>query len=241
MKQKLKDFNIKNCYSSIIKYIKTNRLFLTYIILSLICTILLRGLTLNKWLYIKPLLFDLSIIILIGSFSYLFKPKNRFKYLFTCFTVIMLICLINGIYFTFYSSFASFSLLSALGQVSDVSDAVYDNLKITHFIYIIPFIIFLFINKYLKNKDYFGYINKINKGKNMFVSTFIVSIILVIFNCLLLESVALSRLNKQWDREYIVERYGIIIYQGNDLIHTLQSKINTLFGHDEAYVKFKEF
>ena len=50
-----------------------------------------------------------------------------------------------------------------------------------------------------------------------------------------------SRLIKQWDRVYIVQRFGIILYQGNDLVQSLTPRINSLFGYDEAVKNFKEF
>lgn len=51
----------------------------------------------------------------------------------------------------------------------------------------------------------------------------------------------LSRLNKQWNREYIVSKYGLLVYQANDLMATVQAKLNPLFGYDEAAKEFREF
>ena len=31
-----------------------------------------------------------------------------------------------------------------------------------------------------------------------------------------------SRLNKQWNRSYIVERFGILLYQANDVLQTIK-------------------
>ena len=36
-------------------------------------------------------------------------------------------------------------------------------------------------------------------------------------------------------------RFGIILYQGNDLVQSLTPRINSLFGYDEAVKNFKEF
>lgn len=44
----------------------------------------------------------------------------------------------------------------------------------------------------------------------------------------------MSRLIKQWNREYIVMKYGIYIYQANDVVASIQPKINSLFGYDQA-------
>lgn len=233
--------NLNKFKNSIIFYIKHNRLFLSFIILSLISTTLLRGFTLNNWFNINAMLFDLSFILFFGSFGYFFKPEKQYYYYLINYIVYELICVINAIYYTFYASFASFSLLNAIGQVGEVGDAVLEKLKITHFIYLIPLILFIYINKRLQRKDYFGLVRKVEKGKKIFARTFLISVILIIINCATLNGTAISRLNKQWNREYIVKRFGIIVYQGNDLVQTLRSKVNTLFGYDEALRNFKEY
>ena len=79
------------------------------------------------------------------------------------------------------------------------------------------------------------------KGKKMFLYTFIVGLLCLgisFFNC---SKTDFSRLNKQWNRVYIVERFGIILYQGNDLVQTLRPKISSLFGYDEALQLFTEY
>ena len=50
-----------------------------------------------------------------------------------------------------------------------------------------------------------------------------------------------SSLAKQWNRESIVKNFGIVIYQGNDLIQTVHSRVNSLFGYDEASRKFVDY
>ena len=58
---------------------------------------------------------------------------------------------------------------------------------------------------------------------------------------LLMESSDYSRLQKQWNREYLVQRFGIYVYQTNDLINSTQSKFTSLFGYDSAYKTVREF
>jgi len=239
-KKDIKKF-INNTYKSILKYIKYNRCFLSFVILSLISVTFIRCITVGNIIGFKAILFDLSIILLFGSFGYLFQPKNQYSYYLSNFVVYLLICVVNAIYYTFYSSFASFSLLSALGQVGEVGDAVFEKLNIMHFIYLIPLVLFWYINKKLKKRDYYSLVKKIEIGKVMFVRTIIVGFVILVISCSMLSGTAISRLNKQWNREYIVERFGIIVYQGNDLVQTLRSKVNTLFGYDEASRKFVEY
>ena len=50
-----------------------------------------------------------------------------------------------------------------------------------------------------------------------------------------------SRFFKQWNKEYIVMRFGIYVYQGNDVISTIQPTINSMFGYDKASKNFTEY
>ena len=75
----------------------------------------------------------------------------------------------------------------------------------------------------------------------MFVSTLVISTILLGLNMAMVSKGSYSSLQKQWNRESIVKSFGIIIYQGNDLFQTSYSKMNSLFGYDEAARKFVDY
>ena len=65
--------------------VKNNILFFVFVISTLFNTVLLRYFTihtLENVFYYKPFLADLAVILLVGSFSFLVKEKNQFKYLF---------------------------------------------------------------------------------------------------------------------------------------------------------------
>ena len=225
----------------LINYLSTNRLFLSYLIFSIISTVLIRNFTIGNTYDIKPLLIDMGIILIIGAFGYLVKPQNQFKYYFIWLIIFTLMCIINSVYYTFYLSFTSFSLIATLGQVSDVTDSLYEKIRVIDFIYLIFPILFFYIHHKLKNTNYYNLVSKVEKSKKMCVSTILAGVIFLACSMVSLTSTDYSRLAKQWNREYIVERFGIIVYQGNDLIQSLSPKINSLFGYDEAARKFREF
>ena len=58
---------------------------------------------------------------------------------------------------------------------------------------------------------------------------------------LTMSSLDISRFVKQWNKEYIVMRFGIFVYQTNDLISSVQPKINSMFGYDKAKKEFDEY
>lgn len=240
MKRKI--INIfKKTRKKISKYLSTNRLFLTFVLFSLIETIIIRNYTIRNVFDYKPLICDLALLIIIGAFGYFIKPKKQFQYYFIWILIITLMCIINSVYYVFYTSFASFSLLAELGLVGEVGDSVVEKFRIIDFIYVVFPILFYFIHTKLKKGNYYHFVSKIEKSKKMFVSTILAGVIVLAFTLVNITGTDASRLVKQWNREYIVQRFGIILYQGNDLIQSLTPKINSLFGYDEAAKEFKDF
>ena len=232
---------LKKSRKKVSKYLSTNRLFLTFVVLSLIETIILRNYTLKNAFDYKPLICDLALLIIIGSFGYFVKPKKQFNYYFIWMFIVTLMCVVNSIYYVFYTSFASFSLLAELGLVGEVGDSLTEKFRIIDFIYILFPIIYLVVHTKLKKGSYYHFVAKVEKSKKMFVSTILGGVIVLAFTLVNVTGTDVSRLVKQWNREYIVQRFGIILYQGNDLIQSLTPKINSLFGYDEAAKNFKDF
>lgn len=225
----------------ITKKIYTNRLFFTYFILSVIGTIILRNVTINSGFSIKPLFTDIGIILLIGSFGYLVNPKKQYKYYFTWIIIFAFIEIVNSVYFKFYASFASLSELSTLSQVETVTDSIYQQLRLVDFIYILEPLIFYYIHHNLKSSTYYYLISKIEKKKKMLISMIVISLVFLIYTFGTATGTDYSRLSKQWNRTYIVERFGILMYQSNDIFQTIKPKISSMFGYEDAYKLFTEY
>ena len=240
MKDKTKTA-LRKFRKSVVEYIITNRLFLSYVILSLIGTMLLRHFTLNKLWSFKPFIVDLAWILIIGALGYFVKPKNQFKYFFIWMIVFTVAEVINSVYYTFYVSFASFSEMATLGQVETVVGSIFEKLRVVDFIYIIFPMIFYFVHSKLIKTTYYNFIEKIEKGKKMFIATILVGVLLIGYSFGTATKTDYSRLSKQWNRIYIVERFGVILYQFNDLVQTLTPKLSSLFGYEEALELFNNF
>ncbi|MBP3635671.1 MAG: sulfatase-like hydrolase/transferase [Bacilli bacterium] len=242
MKEKLKKYieNIKNFNYK--KYINTNILFLTFVVTSLINGMILRFITVHNYFAIKPVLADLAFILLIGSFVYLFKPKNRFKYLMIMSVLLTAICVINSLYYTYYMSFASFSLIAVSLTVVDVGDAVVKNvLQIRDFIFIWQLIALIIVHNKLKKKNHYNMVAKKENKKKRFTGTLVSGVLIYALFFMTVTSVEYSRLSKQWNREFLVTKFGVYTYQLNDLFKSLDAKFNTLFGYDNAAKNFREF
>lgn len=242
MKDKLKNFLKQFKNFDYKEYAKTNVLFFTFIITTLLNGILLRFLTVHNFFALKPILADLAVILLIGSFVYLFKPKNRFKYLIIASVVLTAICVINSLYYTYYMSFASFSLIAVSLTVIDVGDAVVENvLQIKDFLFLWQPIILIIIHNILKKKDYYNTVAKKENKRKRFTGTLIAGICIYAVFFMTVTAVEYSRLSKQWNREFLVTKFGVYTYQLNDLFKSLDAKFNTLFGYDNAAKSFREF
>ena len=225
----------------IVEYITTNRLVISFVILNMIQTTLVRRLTIGNLNDFRPFLLDLAVILIIASIGYFFKPKRQFAYYFLWLLTISIMCIITSIYYTFYISFPSFALIITISLIGDVADSLFEKLRFIDFIYILAPILFYYIHRLLYKTNYYNYVAKIEQGKRMFFGTGIIGAILIAFTYSFMTMTDFSRLGSQWNREYVVGRFGILIYQGNDLIQTLALRFNSLFGYDVASQKFREF
>ena len=241
MKKKVSNNMYKKIKKSLIEYILTNRLFISYVLVSMLCAFLARSNTIGTGKSIFPFITDLGIIILIGSIGYLFKPKNQYKYFFTWIIIYALIGLVNSIYYVFYTSFASFGEVASLSQTETVTGSIWEKFRWGYIVFIILPLIFNLVHKKLSKSSYYNFLSRIEKGKKMFLSTLVVGIFFVGISFAFAKKSDYSRLNKQWNRIYIVERFGVILYQENDLVQTLRPKISSLFGYEEALKIFNDF
>lgn len=229
----------------ITKYLKNNILFLTFVLTAVFNSTILRFFCmhmLENYLSFKAILADITVTVFIGSFCYLFKPKNRFTYLMIANIFLTAICMINSVYYTFYTSFASVSMLSLTQYIGDVGDAVVENvLQLKDIIYIIGPIVLAIVHFKLKKKNYYKKIEIKSDRKKRMLSTLAASGILALLFLVTMTPLDVSRFAKQWNKEYIVMRFGIYVYQANDVITSIQPKINSMFGYDKANKAFKDY
>ena len=240
-----KKINIKKIFKNIIKGIKkyasTNILFISYIIITLLIGFLLRLFTIGTPIYFKAFLSDFMVSLLIGAFGYLFKPKYQFTYFFIWIIFATFLAIGNTIYYQFYQSFLSVNLISTASMLGAVDDSLYDKLHMTQFLYIIFPIIFFGIHKFLSKKNYYFEVEKTEKGKRNFIYSVATSGVIICSLLFTLNATDTSRLVKQWNREWLVQKFGLYTYTANDLIQSIQPHLNTLFGYDEAARKFRNF
>ena len=244
--KKIKSFFVKiKKERPIKKFFKENPIFIVYVIVNVINSTMLRFFTINtmeNYLSVKAILADLAVVIILGSFSFLFKPKARYRWLLAFTWIFTMACMINSIYYTFYTSYASFSMLSLTQYLGDVGDAVVQNvIQPKDVVYLFaPFLLMFLNRKQVKKGAYKKVEFKENRRKNALKSLCAGALFTIIF-VLSLTSLDISRFAKQWNKEYVVMKFGIYIYQINDGITSLQPKINSMFGLNKALNEVEKY
>ena len=98
MKKKISKF-----YSSFIDFVKYNRQFCSYVVLSFLCTLYIRIYTTGS-IWISASVIDLASILIIGSFGFFYKPQKQFNYYFVMLLLIDVVCIVNAVYYDFYAN-----------------------------------------------------------------------------------------------------------------------------------------
>ena len=240
MKKEMSHY-IKSIKDKFISYSKTNVLLMVFVITNLINAIILRTLTVKNVFAIKPILADTVVLLFISAFSYCFKPKKQFRYYIVWSVIFTAVCIINCVYYSNYISFTSFSLLTTSLELGGYAGAIGSVLEAKQFIFLWqPFALILF-HLSLRRRGYYDKVALVEKGKIRFLNTIVVAFIILGFFVSMLSSKDLNRLDKQWYRPYIVMEFGIYTYQFNDLYSCVKTKVNTMFGYDDAAKTFREY
>lgn len=237
---KIKTFFFK-ILSNLKKFIVENKFYNIFVITNVFNALLLRIFTVNNGLDPRPLIQDFVVILAVGSIVFLFKKdRTKLVYLTTISIICVILCVINSMYYTFYTSFASVSLLATSVFVIDVGDAVTKNvMNIKDFIYLWQPIVLLISYWYISRNTKKG--NIVSKSSFNFATSLILSGTLLLIFVSTLTGTDWSRFYNQWNREYLVSRFGLYTYQLNDIVKSIEPKINTLFGSDKALKTFNEY
>lgn len=233
---------IKKMYKKLRNYLKTNILMSTFIITNIINGFLVRFFTVENYFAIKPILGDLVVLLIITAFGYFIRPKHQFKYFIFWSIIFTAICIINTVYYGNYISFSSVSLIKTAGELKGYTNAVLENiLELKDFIFLWSIFTLSFVHIQLKRKKYYEKVKEIENSKLRFSNTCVVALIFVGFFVSMLSATDIGRLNRQWNRPSIVMEFGIYFYQINDLVSSVKTSVNEMFGYDEAYKNFRDY
>lgn len=234
MKKKIKSFinKIKN-------FVLDNKIFFLFVIVNVINDMVLRGITFGKLdnlFSIVPILSSVALVTLILSFVYLFKKEFSKKlYLISITVFLTLLCIINSSYYNYFSSYTSISQLVTTKYLGEVKDSLITVVKLRDFIYLVlPTILIAYI---LKTKYRFSN----TKNFKNFLKVNNLTVICTVLFALNLKPVDYSRLVKQWNRIYLVEKFGLYVYHVNDVFQSVEPKLIAIFGYDKAKRNFNDY
>ena len=219
---------MKERKNRVIDYIKTNKLFIIFFLLSLLIGFLLRGFTVGWKFRYKAVLSDSLFVIFISSFGYLMKPKTRYRYYFIWLFFFAALAVANTIYYNFYKSFINVELISTASMISKVNDALFAKMHPYQFLYLlVPLFFFLIHRRLLKN----GYYNKLEELEVNKIYRNISVIAAVISFCILLIFSIFdnSQFTKPWYRRHVVQKYGLYLYTFNDIVQSIHSNSDDSF------------
>ena len=230
---------VKKRYSFLVKDTPIIPFFVVSILIN---TLLLRIITVKNGFYFKPLFLDFAMAIIFSSLAFLFKTdKGRRKYIlgFSIFTAIL--CIIHSMYYSYYDSFASISLLATSTFVVEVGDTVVEKvMSVQDFVYLWQPIFMFYVVHQIKKKESDKSRKKINR-RSCFISLVSLGAAMFGITCVFMNSVEWGRLVKMWNRESVVSSFGIYTYQINDIIQSLEPKLNNLFGYDKALKNVSDY
>ena len=233
---------VKSIYKILIDYLKNHIIMCSFILTSLINGVLVRYFTIGNYLSLDPFLTDLSFLLIICFFGHFLNSKNQFIYFIIWSFILTLICIINTVYYGNYISFASISLLKTAKQLGGYTDAVLENLlELKDFVYLFQIFVLFFVYIQLKRKKFYSKNLKLKKDKKTIICTSTIGVAIFTFFLIIIVSKGVNRLNQQWNRNSIVRDFGIYVYQANDLVSSVKTKVNGLLGYDEAYKAFRDY
>ena len=227
-------------------YARDNMLPLIFVLSAVINGFILRAFTVKfEYNQIKPLLADIGMCLFIGSLAvFIKKPKRQFIFLLVLTIILDVICAGNSIYYTNFRSFMSISMLSTASQLGGVMDAVTKNImeiKDLTFLWSIPAIIVSYILIKKKTKGYTNQ-NKEKKHRRLAgLATFVLSLCFLGIAATLMTGTDYSRLQKQWNREYVLATFGVYTYHVSDAVSCANAQLNMMFGYSDSEELFNKF
>lgn len=242
IKKKLNKIIIKKRLNEVKNILRDNKIFTLYIFGATINGILLRLFTIKDFSF-TPIYADFLVSILFASIYFFIKKKHRFLYIFIISIISTIVCLANIIYYVYYSSYISITFLSFALQNTETggSNPWIDLINIKTFSFFWFPIALLIYHLKNKKKYYLDHTFRSVHKKRTLKNIYSLCLILFILLILGLKPVDYSRFYSQWNREYVVSRFGVYMYQINDIVKSVEPKMATLFGKDKAMKEVSDY
>ena len=199
------------------KHFKNNLLFVGLVLSAVINDFILRVLTVGNVFKVKPIITSIAIILIISISIILLSNKKR-NYMYILFSgIFALLNVFNYMYYTHFNSFISINIFKQAKHLSEMKNSIRQTLDIKVLLFIIPTLLLMYLYRKLKENDYFENIEEFSIRKEI-ITPFVLGLALLLVVSITLTSTDISRFKKQWNREYLVEQFGIYSYATADLV-----------------------
>lgn len=235
---------IKKLWNGVKKFSCENVLLLVFLFSSIVNSFVLRAYTVKNYFSVQPVLAELGMCVMFSILGFAIKPKRRVIYYSIISVLFAFMCGANSVYYTNYRSFISFSLLATASQLGGVANAVTGYIMEPKDIVFIWAPIFVIATHFIIKKKapkHYENTEASQKGRKMPLKAFICGLCMLGVFALTLTGTDWSRLRKQWNREYVLGKFGMTIYQLSDIVSSVAAKFNTIWGFEESQQTFTDF
>lgn len=239
MKERLKKFGAMTK-----RFIDHNYIMLSFVLGCIVNSYILRAYTVKNYWAFQPILAEIGMCLVMCTFGYLIKPKKRVIYYTVMALLFAFFCGANSVYYNNYKSFVSFSLLATASQLGGVANAVTSYImepKDLVFIWSVVLVPVVYVILKKKRPEHFERAYEACKGKKMPGKMLLSGAICLGVFAITLNGTDFSRLHKQWNREYVLGKFGLYIYQISDAVSSVAAKFNTVWGYEESQNTFAQF
>lgn len=217
MKKKI--FNLKNRF---VKFFWAKYLIIISVLSIFINDILFRMLSTSQAFLIKPLVADMLFVVIV-FLPIIVIPKKWLRfYLFAVTFLQAIVVIANYIYYRYFGTFLSLSQLSQAGAISSVSNSIVALLNYK----MILFFIMPILSVVLYRRNHYR-IEKEPFQNQLQTFIYLLSLFVVTFsiNGAILTPTDVSRINKLWNRESVVETVGVFNYQLSDAYKYISANV----------------
>ena len=239
---------IKKFFINIKNVFKDNPLVLCYIIGSIVIGMILRAFTVGKVFSLAPLFGDIFMALFTAGLSFFISKKRRNIYLYIMCFLSTLVCLANIVYYSYYDSFISITFFTFVFTNYDTggTPVLGGLLKPYYFIVLLFPLVMILLDCYLNKKEKDAKNDGVKVEKKSTLrrnrsSIFILALVSFGVLVLNLKGIDYARFNNQWNREYIVSRFGVYLYQLNDVAKSIEPHMISLFGSDKANKEINDY
>lgn len=198
--------------------VRENVLLLALIGFSAMSDWILRVLTVGGAFRLKPLITTIAFVLIISSLIILLSNQQR-KHVYTVFLILFsLLNLSHYLYYTHFNTFISVGIFKQAKHLTEMKNNLSSTFDWKAFLFVIPVLLYFYVYKKDTQNRYSESQTKNYSVMLEVASVFTLGLALLVGVSFTLTGTDISRIQKQWNREYLVEEFGIYSYSTADFI-----------------------